>query len=549
MTNSFRRGSISLFLLISLASVAFGAPGGTVSGVVKDSAGSPFKGAFVRANKGKMTTTVLSDRDGRYRLDSLAPGDYRVRVTAAGYKSDEPKDLKVAAGRTASLDFALHKDAVRWSDLSVYQGSKLLPDTKGKDLLFGRCLACHGFQTRMASAPRTEAGWKAGVKYMTEMEHYFLSPTFTDQNAADVTSYLNVAFGIDSKLPKSPADLPGYRDVTQNFSDEAMKIVYVDYDLPGPNRFPWSGYPDKKGQIWIPYYGRADRIARLDPKTGEVQEFKTPFQGTAGIHSAVPAPDGSVWFSEQGSNRLGKWDSATQAITEYQHSYIPGKEGTTAGGSRHTVRIDPKGNVWSTGSPLSRFDPTTGKFTDFPEVPTAYGIEIDPLGNVWFTEFVETGKLGKVNATTGEVTKYALPTAKAYPRRLVIDPQGYVWVAEYRGGKIARFDTRNETFQEFSLPGGSPTPYGIALDRNKFIWYSSMDMDTIARLDPSTGAILEFPFLYPENGIREFLPDSEGRMWFATGPNNKVGYFIPYGDTGPGPKSASGIEVELPFRR
>jgi streptogramin lyase len=532
MTNSIIRSWIrSLCWAVVLASVTHGASGGTVSGVVKDSAGSPFQGAFVRARKGRMTTTVLSGRDGRYRLENLVPGDYRIQATATGYKSEEPKDSRVAAARTASLDFSLQKDTVRWSDLSIYQASKLLPDARGKDVLFGRCFACHGFQTRMAATSRTEAGWHVAVKYMQVMEHYFLSPTFTDQNASDVTSYLIAAFGVDSKLPRSPAELPGYREVAPAFSEEATKIVFVDYDLPGPSRFPWSGYPDNKGHIWMPYYGRADRIARLDPNSGEVQEFKVPFTGTAGIHSAFPAPDGAVWFSEQGSNRLGKWDPSTQAITEYQHAYIPGKEGTSAGGSKHTVRVDAMGTVWATGAPLSRLDPATGKFTDYPEVPTAYGIEIDPQGNVWFTEFTENGKLGKVDAKTGQVTKYALPTPKAYPRRIALDPQGFVWVAEYRGGKIARFDVKTETFQEFSLPGGSPTPYGIAIDRHKFIWYSSMDMDTIGRLDPATGAVLEFPFLYPENGIREFLPDSAGKIWFATGPNNKVGYFIPYDGT------------------
>ena len=518
----------SLVMIAVFASVSFGAAGGEVSGVVKDPSGKPFKGAFVRAKKGKMTTTVLSDRQGRYQLQNLAAGDYEIQATAIGYSSELPRDVEVVPGRSVSKDFSLQAGMVHWKDISIYEGSKLLPEAKGKDLLFGRCFACHGFQSRMAATPQNEAGWRARVKYMQQMEHYFLSPTFTDENAADVTSYINASFGVDSKLPKSPAELPAYRQVVRPFGDEAMKIAYVDYDLPGPSRFPWSGLPDGKGHIWMPYYGNANRIARLDPATGEVQEFRVPNKTTAGIHSAVPAPDGSVWFSEQGANKIGKWDPATQTITEYQHNYIPGKELTTAGGSRHTIRVDAQGNVWSTGSPLSKFDPKTGKFTDFPEVPTAYGIEADANGNIWFSEFVETGKLGKVDAKTGKVTKYALPTPKAYPRRMALDPQGYVWVAEYRGGKIARFDVKKETFQEFSLPGGSPTPYAIALDRNNFIWYSSMDLDTINRLDPKTGTVVEFPFLYPENGIREFFSDAEGRLWFATPPNNKVGYFIPY---------------------
>jgi hypothetical protein len=33
-----------------------------------------------------------------------------------------------------------------------------------------------------------------------------------------------------------------------------MNIVYVEYDLPGPNRMPWSAAPDKEGNVWMPYY-------------------------------------------------------------------------------------------------------------------------------------------------------------------------------------------------------------------------------------------------------------------------------------------------------
>jgi streptogramin lyase len=86
-----------------------------------------------------------------------------------------------------------------------------------------------------------------------------------------------------------------------------MKIVYVEYDLPGPNRMPWSAHPDKDGTFWIPYYGRANKIGHLDPVTGEVREYPVPNLGTAAIHSAVPAADGSVWLTEQGSNKLGRW--------------------------------------------------------------------------------------------------------------------------------------------------------------------------------------------------------------------------------------------------
>ncbi len=52
-------------------------------------------------------------------------------------------------------------------------------------------------------------------------------------------------------------------------ANNALNIVYVEYEMPGPNRMPFSAAPDKDGYLWIPDFGPANRIGRLDPKTGQ----------------------------------------------------------------------------------------------------------------------------------------------------------------------------------------------------------------------------------------------------------------------------------------
>jgi virginiamycin B lyase len=327
-------------------------------------------------------------------------------------------------------------------------------------------------------------------------------------------------------LPASPADMPAYKSLVRSFNDDAMKIVYVEYDVPAKSRMPWSAVEDKDGYFWMPYYGAANRIGRLDPKTGVVKEFRVPNLDTAAIHSAVPAPDGSVWLTEQGGNRLGRWDPATQKITEYPDSYVPGKEGVTAGGDKHTLRVDAEGRVWTTGRPLTLFDPKTGKYTKFAEVPTAYGLALDKDGNCWFAEYASNGQIGKVDAKTLKVTKWVLPTADARPRRIQIDSDGTVWFAEFKSGALGRFDPKTETIKEYPLPGPEATPYALGIDKNHTLWYSSEHMDVIGNLDPKTGHVTEYPFPQSENTMREFFSDSEGRMWFGSPANNKVGYFF-----------------------
>ena len=507
---------VSLFVLLS--SLVHAA---TVTGSVKGTDGTPFEGAFVQAINAKthITVSVLSDKQGRYRIENLSAGEYQVRVKAVGFTTDPQSAVNLSADQNISFEFPLQKGTVRWSDISSYQGKKLLPEAKGKDTLFTNCFICHGFQTRMASVRRDEAGWRDRVDYMRQAMAFQLSRTFTDEKENDVVSYLTSVFGQDSTMPRSPADMPGYKDTVRPFSDEAMNIVYVEYDVSGSKGLPWSASPDKDGNFWMPYYGRGNEVARLNPNTGEVKHFSLPFDETAGVHSVVRASDGNVYFTEFGLNRLAKLDPDTGKITEFPDSFkMPDRRG-----DKHTVRVDAKGNLWSSGSPLSKYDQETGKYTHFTEVPDSYGITFDKDGNVWFCVLQKDGKIGKVDAKTEKVTQWSPPT-NGTPQRLAIDSDGIVWFGERTGHKIGRFDPKTETFKEFPLPGPSASPYALTVDK-RGVWYASTDQDLIGRLDPNTGKVTEYPFPHSEAMLREFFIDAQGRIWFATPTNNRVGYF------------------------
>jgi virginiamycin B lyase len=508
------------FLTLILAFSSF-AHAATVTGTVKGPDGAPFEGAFVQAinSKTNIMTSVLSDKQGRYRVENLPAGEYQVRVSAIGFTTDPHSAVNLTADQNASFEFGLQKGTVRWSDLNLYQGKKLMPEGKGKETLSANCFICHGFQTRMASVRRDEAGWRDRVDYMRQSMAFQLSERITDEKANELVSYLNNTFGQDSTVPRSPADLPGYKDTVRPFSDEAMNIVYVEYDVSGSKGLPWSAAPDKDGNFWMPYYGRGNEVARLNPKTGEVKRFPLPFEETAGVHSAVPAPDGTVYFTEFALNKLAKLDPRSGKITEFPDSVtVPGRRA-----DKHTVRVDAKGNLWSSGSPLSKYDQETGKYTHFMEVPSSYGITFDKDGNVWFCVLQKDGKIGRIDAKTEKVTQWSPPT-QGTPQRLAIDSNGIVWFGERTGHKIGRFDPKTETFKEYPLPGPSASPYAIAVDK-RGVWYASTEQDLIGRLDTDTGKVIEYPFPHSEAMMREFFIDAQGRIWFATPTNNRVGYF------------------------
>src|SRR5712672_2441390 len=83
----------------------------TITGTVKGPDGAPFRAAFVQARnaKTKITVSVLSDNQGRYRVDNLGAGDYRVQIVAPGFRADAKSGVALTADQSLAQDFKLAK--------------------------------------------------------------------------------------------------------------------------------------------------------------------------------------------------------------------------------------------------------------------------------------------------------------------------------------------------------------------------------------------------------------------------------------------------------
>src|SRR3981081_614191 len=107
--------------VVLFASFAYGA---TITGTVTGPDGAPFRAAFVQARnaKTKITVIVLSDNNGRYRIENLAAGDYQVQARTIGFRSDPKSGIVLTANQNASFDWTLQKKMVSGGALSLMQG-------------------------------------------------------------------------------------------------------------------------------------------------------------------------------------------------------------------------------------------------------------------------------------------------------------------------------------------------------------------------------------------------------------------------------------------
>ncbi|HEY0404645.1 MAG TPA: carboxypeptidase regulatory-like domain-containing protein [Pyrinomonadaceae bacterium] len=82
--------------------------GGALRGVVTDEFGGIIIGATVTAaDQSGAEKTAMTNEDGTYTINGLAPGHYTVRVQATGFAVFENTEVDVAAGRRQQLDAKL----------------------------------------------------------------------------------------------------------------------------------------------------------------------------------------------------------------------------------------------------------------------------------------------------------------------------------------------------------------------------------------------------------------------------------------------------------
>jgi len=129
----------------------------------------------------------------------------------------------------------------------------------------------------------------------------------------------------DATLPRSPADLPITRIRRAN-SQRRDDIVYVEYEMPGPSRMPFSAAPNKDGHLLDSPISESQTKSRgLIPRQALWRIFLFPT-----LHGRRALRRGSSgWFGmahRASPNKLGKWDPKTQKITEYQAAYLPARK-------------------------------------------------------------------------------------------------------------------------------------------------------------------------------------------------------------------------------
>jgi virginiamycin B lyase len=301
-----------------------------------------------------------------------------------------------------------------------------------------------------------------------------------------------------------------------------LNVPIKEYEVPTPQSRPHDPALAPDGSLWYTGQG-ANKLGRLDPNTGQFKEYPLK-TANSGPHGLVADKEGNIWFTAIYAGYVGKLDPKSGAISEYRPA-----DGTRI--DPHTPVFDHNGILWFTNEEtnyIGRLDPQSGQIT-LAKVPTPhavpYGIVILRNNAPFFCEF-GTNKLGTIDPKSMTVREYTLPDSGARPRRLALAPDGSIFYTDYARGYLGHFDpAKGKLLKEWPSPGGSDSePYGIAITNDGTVWYSESGMkpNTLVRFDPKAESFGVEQIPSGGGVVRNMVATPDRRLYLACSGVNKV---------------------------
>jgi len=500
------------------------------------------EGVLVSAKRSgsTITVTVVSGKDGSYSFPAgrLDPGQYSLRIRAAGYELDGPDQIVVAAEKTATVDLALRRTKDIAAQLTNAEWLASMPGTDAEKGQLLNCVGCHTLARPLNSKysaddflnivlPRMQGYVNQSIPAHPQLRR--AERLMEERGDQRVQVYRGAAEYLASiNLSSRPTWNFEFKTLPRP-TGAATRVIYTEYDLPRETIEPHDVIVDDRGMVWFSSFGEQN-LGRLDPRDGKVTEFpivehKPGFPtGLLGLRSD---PQGNLWFGNMYQATIAKFDPKTESFKFWP---LEGEENIDAAQvnmvSPQSSAVD--GKVWSQNNGFAgihRLDVATGKietFLPFKGVSgphNVYDVIPDSKNNVYFSDFRQR-HIGRIDAKTGEIKLYETPTPNSAPRRGSMDAQDRLWFGEYHADRIGMFDTKTGQFREWQVTPKWSAPYDVTVDKNGEAWTGSMLSDRVTRLNPATGEEISYLLPRSTNIRRVFVDNSTTPVTFWAGNNH-----------------------------
>ena len=327
----------SRFLSVAaLAAILYGVPAqaqnGRIRGTVRDVHGTALAGASVRAvnQRTAVTSRATTAGDGSYAIANLPPGAYTVAASLPGLGAQLRKDVQVAAGGEASVDFVMQPVV-----LEAVTVTAMLREQEVKEVPFSVAAAtAQVLRSRGANNIEAIAANVAG---------------FAVQDLGPGQSQPAIRGASSGQVAR---DQPGVKEEVGTYLDEvpiSLSLFTPDLDLFDVSRVEVLRGP--QGTLFgAGSLGGTVRYISNQPELGTKSTFgETEVNvidgGAAGNNAKlgfnVPLGDKAAFRVAGYSNRLPGWMGAVQPNLTVNHDVNGGERS----GVRAAVRVVPSGRL------------------------------------------------------------------------------------------------------------------------------------------------------------------------------------------------------------
>jgi virginiamycin B lyase len=232
----------------------------------------------------------------------------------------------------------------------------------------------------------------------------------------------------------------------------------------------------------------------------------------------IVGPDDAPWITDGGLDAIVRVDPTRGAVQVFA---LPA---THASANLNTAVFDPSGVLWFTGQSgvLGRLDPDEGvvETWDAPQGRGPYGITATPDGQVWYASLAGS-HIARIDPLSRQVTVVEPPTPDQGARRIWSDSQGRLFVAEWEAGQVGMFVPTSGEWREWRLPGDRPQAYAVYVDETDAVWLTDFGGNAIVRFDPGSERFTSFPLPSDGAAVRQLLGRA-GEVWGAESARDRL---------------------------
>jgi len=181
----------------------------------------------------------------------------------------------------------------------------------------------------------------------------------------------------------------------------------------------------------------------------------------------------------------------------------------------NTATFDADGDLWFTGQSgvVGKVATKTGVVTvkDAPKGRGPYGICTTPGGDVWWCSLAGSF-IARIDRKSGESTVVEPPTREQGARRVWSDSHGRIWVSEWLSGNLSVHDPAAKSWRQWRLPGAQPRPYAVFVDGADKVWVSDFGGNAVFRFDPGSERFDRFALPRDNANVRQ-IHGRAGEVW------------------------------------